>query len=133
MCVKIEILYQKWRKHFQLTFFVCVYVCMYAWEVFREGLVICYIIKSKQNTEYGLLHFPWSWLVSYRTFSVSSLYAAWKLIWYTGLKTNIKYLFANILHLLEHCWNHFGAGGRKTQLFTTKEPPTVISVKSFFP
>jgi len=58
MCVKIEILYQKRRKHFQLTLFVCVYVCMYAWEVFREGLVICYVIKSKQNTRYGLLHFP---------------------------------------------------------------------------
>lgn len=91
-----------------LTLFLCVYVCMYAWEVFREELVICYVIKSKQNTRYGLLHFPWSWLVSYRTFSISSLYAAWKLIWYSGLKTNVKCIFVKILHLLKHCWNHFG-------------------------
>lgn len=31
--------------------FVCVCVYMYACEVFREQLVICYVIKSKQNKD----------------------------------------------------------------------------------
>lgn len=39
--------------------FVCVCVYMYACEVFREQLVICYVIKSKQNKRHGLFYFPW--------------------------------------------------------------------------
>lgn len=94
---------------------ICVYVCMGG---FGEG--VGYLLLLNQNKTQGMDYFTvfdLDWFLT-ETFPISCLYAAWKLIWYTGLKINTKSL------LVSSCVSSNIAettlGEKTKQLFTTK-------------
>ena len=128
--VKIKILYQKWRKHLQLinSLCMCMRVCIYTCEVFREWLVICYDIKIKPNKRYRLFHLPLSWLVSSRSFKLSSLLCILLVYLIYWPKNKSQVSSSKSLYLFQH--DKSTLGNDSTNLQKKKSTVTFPSVKT---